>query len=79
MKLRPKTIALILAIGLFLFLLFQNTQVVSLRLLFWTVSMSQIILVSINLLLGFVAGIVISALWNRKKRAAATPPVFPAS
>ncbi|MFC1515090.1 LapA family protein [Candidatus Omnitrophota bacterium] len=53
---KPKVIgALVLGI-LFLIILLQNTQVVSMRLLFWEISMSRIILFPLVLLVGFVIG-----------------------
>ncbi|MCJ7593487.1 MAG: LapA family protein [Desulfobacterales bacterium] len=56
----PKFIAgLVLAI-LFLIFLFQNTQVVTLRLYFWKISMSQIILIPLVLVLGFIIGYVVA-------------------
>jgi len=41
---------------LFFIILLQNIQVVSIRLLFWEISMSRIILFPLVLLLGFVIG-----------------------
>jgi uncharacterized integral membrane protein len=41
---------------LLLIILIQNTQTVTLRLLFWKVSMSRIVLMPLTLLLGFAAG-----------------------
>ena len=56
----PKFIAgLVLAI-LFLIFLFQNTQVVTLRLYFWKISMSQIILIPLVLILGFLIGYIVA-------------------
>jgi uncharacterized integral membrane protein len=53
---KPKTITILVLIGLFLIILIQNTQVVTLRLLFWKVGMSQIILVPLTMLIGFILG-----------------------
>lgn len=56
----PKIIVvLVLAILLIIFLL-QNTQVVNLRFYFWKISMSQIILIPLVLVVGFVAGYVVA-------------------
>ena len=54
---KPKMIAMLVSGGLFLIVLLQNTQVVSLRFLFWQLSMSQIILLPLVILIGFVIGI----------------------
>ena len=48
-------IALVLVV-LVVILLFQNTQVVTLRIYFWEISMSQIILIPLVLVIGFLAG-----------------------
>ncbi len=53
---KPKVIIVLVLILLFLIILAQNTQVVNFRLLFWTVSMSQIILLAFSILTGFVIG-----------------------
>ena len=51
-----KTILLGLTVFLSLVVLLQNTQVVTLRFLFWRTSMSQILVVLILFGLGFLAG-----------------------
>lgn len=53
---KAQTIVGLVLIGLFLIILVQNTQVVTLRLLFWKVGMSQIILVPLTMLIGFIIG-----------------------
>jgi uncharacterized integral membrane protein len=57
---KAKTIVVLVLIGLFLIILFQNTQVVTLRLLFWKIDMSQIILVPVIMLIGFVIGYLVA-------------------
>jgi uncharacterized integral membrane protein len=51
-----KAIAVVVAVILFVILVVQNTEVVTLQLLFWKVTMSRIILLSLVGLIGFVAG-----------------------
>jgi uncharacterized integral membrane protein len=53
---KPKMIGILILGILFLIILLQNTQVVSLRLLFWEISMSRIILFPLVLLTGFIIG-----------------------
>jgi uncharacterized integral membrane protein len=53
---KPKVISVLVLIVLFLVFLVQNTQVVTLRLYFWKISMSQIILIPLVLILGFALG-----------------------
>lgn len=62
----PKLTGVIILIVLFLVVLLQNTQVVSLRLLFWEISMSRIILFPLVMLAGIIIGFFIgrrSILW----------------
>jgi uncharacterized integral membrane protein len=66
---RPKFIVVLVLIALFLIILIQNTQVVTLRLFFWKVGMSQIILIPLTMAIGFVVGFVVSKVTgNQRKR-----------
>ena len=53
---KPKTIVTLVFGFLLLVVLFQNTQVVSVRFLFWKLSMSRIILLPLFMLIGFIIG-----------------------
>jgi len=64
---KPKVIAIIVLIVLLFIIMVQNTQVIDLNLLFWTISMSQIILIGIALVCGFVIGYLISMLTGKKR------------
>ena len=55
-----KVIVVLVLVALFLILLFQNTQVVTLKIYFWEIAMSQIILIPFVLLMGFVAGYLVA-------------------
>ena len=55
-----KVIILLGLIALFAILLFQNTRVVTLNIYFWEIAMSQIILIPLVLLIGFVAGYLVA-------------------
>ncbi|MFC1808554.1 lipopolysaccharide assembly protein LapA domain-containing protein [Candidatus Omnitrophota bacterium] len=61
---KPKTIMILVVSVLFLIILLQNTQVVSVRLLFWELSMSRIILLPLILIAGIAVGFFI----GRKKQ-----------
>ena len=63
---RPKFIVLLVLIALFLIILIQNTQVVTLRLFFWKVGMSQIILIPLTMAIGFVVGFVVSRVTGKQ-------------
>ena len=68
---RPKFIVVLVLIALLLIILIQNTQVVTLRLFFWKVGMSQIILIPVTMAIGFIVGFIVTkATGNRDKRKA---------
>lgn len=56
-------VTLVLLVGIL-----QNTEMVTLQVFFWTVSMSLIVLVLLILLVGFVLGFSIGR-WKRPRRA----------
>jgi len=64
---KAKTIIILVLVALFLIILFQNTQVVELRLLFWTISMSRIILFPLTLLVGIIIGFVLGRYVKKEK------------
>jgi uncharacterized integral membrane protein len=53
---KPKTIIVVILIVLALVIILQNTEVVTLRFLFWDLSMSRVILIPLLMLVGFVLG-----------------------
>lgn len=70
---KPKVVVAFIGIALLLIILFQNTQVVTLRLLFWKISMSQILWTSLTLLVGFAAGFLVAKLAGPRRRARTQP------
>ena len=64
---KPKLIAVLVVIILFAVFLIQNTQVITLRLYFWRISTSQIILIPLVLLAGFVSGYVFAKLRGERR------------
>ncbi len=64
---KPKTIVLLVLAGLFLIILVQNTQVVTLQLLFWKVEMSRIIFIPLVMLIGLGIGFVLGSRRRRHK------------
>ena len=56
---RLKTMLILVLIVLFCILLAQNTQVVSIKLLFWELSMSRIVLLILTGLIGFFLGYIV--------------------
>ena len=51
-------------------ILIQNTEVVTLRVLFWTMSMSRILLIPLLILMGFIIGYLVATLRRREKKQA---------
>ncbi|MDD3579552.1 MAG: LapA family protein [Desulfobacca sp.] len=62
---KVKTIVIAVLILLALVILFQNTQVVTLHLLLWKISMSQIIFTVATLIIGFVFGFIVTRLLTK--------------
>jgi uncharacterized integral membrane protein len=70
---KAKTIIILIIAALFLIILLQNTQVVTLRLYFWQLTMSRIILLVVTLLVGFVVGYIIAKLSGRRGKGKLAP------
>jgi len=65
---RPKFIVVLVLIALFLIILIQNTQPVTLRLFFWKVGMSQIILIPLTMAIGFVIGFIVAKVTGNRNK-----------
>lgn len=63
-----KIILLIVSILLLIIFIIQNTYVVTVHVLFWTVEMSAIVLISFTGLLGLIAGFIIAKIFNSPKK-----------
>jgi uncharacterized integral membrane protein len=63
---KPKVIIILIVAVLALIVLFQNTQDVVLRFLFWSRPVSQVVLILLTLALGFVAGFIAAKLSGRR-------------
>lgn len=65
---KPKNIIILIVVLLFLIVILQNTQVVTLRLFFWKITMSRIILLALTSLIGFALGYAVGGISaNRPK------------
>lgn len=53
---KTKHYVMIGSILIFIIILLQNTQVINFRILFWKISMSQVILLFLMFLLGIITG-----------------------
>ena len=63
----PRFVTIVILVLLILVIVVQNTDVVTFEFLFWSVSMSQIILIPLMLLIGFVIGLLTQAYLSRRK------------
>jgi uncharacterized integral membrane protein len=65
--LRPRVILVILLAIVVFVLILQNTHVVELNLLLWTVSMSLVVLIVVTTFLGFVGGYLVARILGRPR------------
>jgi uncharacterized integral membrane protein len=65
---KPKVVVILILVALFLIILIQNTQIVTYRLYFWKISISQIILVPLVALFGFIVGFIVAKLAGRRRK-----------
>ena len=64
---KPKTIIFIIVGILLLIFVFQNTDSVNFRFLFWHLHMSQIIMAPLLLIVGFIFGYAVAKLGGKKE------------
>lgn len=65
---RAKTIIVLIIAVLLVIIIVQNTQVVTLRLFFWKISMSRIIILALTLLVGFALGYAVAGIGTTRAR-----------
>jgi uncharacterized integral membrane protein len=65
---KPKIIIIVVLVALFAVLLIQNIQVVTYRLFFWKISVSQVILVPLAMLVGFIIGFTVAKVTGSRKK-----------
>jgi putative membrane protein len=63
---KPKTIIIMVLLLLSLVILIQNTQVVTLQVFFWHITMSRILLIPLLMIIGFAIGYLVAALRRKK-------------
>lgn len=59
---KPKTIIILILVVMAVIVILQNTEIVTLQLFFWKISMSRIIFISFLLLVGFILGFLVAKL-----------------
>ena len=62
---KPKTIIILILVVLAVIVVLQNTEIVTLQIFFWKISMSRIIFISFLLLMGFILGFLVAKLVRR--------------
>ena len=73
---RVRAVAILILLLLSLVVVAQNTEVVSVQLLFWNLQMSRIILLALTLAVGVIVGFLLGRPWRRRDRTAeSTAPV----
>ena len=65
MKIKPRQIIILILVILCPVILFQNMEMVTIRLLFWNISMSRILMMMFFLMTGFFIGFFTSRPKNR--------------
>lgn len=65
---KVKAIVISVFAVLLLIVLLQNTQIVNVRLLFWTVSMSRIVLLLVVIVISFLLGYLTHFLLKKRKK-----------
>lgn len=68
MKKNTKLIVVAVLAVLVFVVLIQNTEVVSFQFLFWTLTMSRILMISFLLLIGLVIGYILGRMYDRSPR-----------
>jgi uncharacterized integral membrane protein len=68
MKNNTKLIIIAVLAVLVFVVLIQNTEVVSFQFLFWTLTMSRILMISFLLLVGLVIGYILGRMYDRPPR-----------
>lgn len=65
---KPKIILVLVLIIMAVIILIQNHENVTYRMFFWKISMSQMILLPLALILGFVIGYIVAKIGKGKKQ-----------
>ena len=62
---KPKTIIILVLIVLAVIIIIQNSEMVTLHLLFWKIMMNRIIFISFLLVVGFLIGFLVAKLTKK--------------
>lgn len=65
---KAKIIILLILIVLFTIFVSQNTHIIQIDFLFWSIAMSAIVLISLMMLIGVIAGFIIAKMFDRPSK-----------
>lgn len=65
---KAKIIILLILVIFFTIFVSQNTRIVQIDFLFWSIAMSAIVLISLMMLIGVIAGFIIAKLFDRPSK-----------
>ena len=65
---KAKIIILLILIILFTIFVSQNTRIIQIDFLFWSIAMSAIVLISLMMLIGVIAGFIIATMFDRPSK-----------
>ena len=65
---RTKMALILILLGLVVLFTLQNTQIVEVRLLFWKIAMSRVLMIFVLLLVGAILGWVGSSVYRHRSR-----------
>ena len=68
MKIRVRTVSILVLVLLSLVVIVQNTEVVSVRILFWDLVMSRIILLALSIAVGVIIGFLLGRPWRKREQ-----------
>lgn len=71
---RPRSVVILVLLILFFVVIVQNTEVVTVRLLFWDFTMSRIILLAASLGIGVIVGFLLGRPWRKRTQYAVSKP-----
>jgi len=73
MRMRVRTVAILVLLLLSLVVIVQNTEPVSVRILFWDLVMSRIILLGLSIAVGVIIGFLLGRPWRKRNHQHAQP------
>lgn len=63
-----KTISGLILLALFIIISIQNSEIISVHLLFWKVDISKLLLLIITLIAGIIIGMILPGFFNKRKK-----------